>query len=164
MTEENKTDEQTGQTEQQDSISHTIKLTTEELAIFHPKCAYCGMEIDAERMRRRKRTCCDEHTKLYAQYKRYQQSMIRCPSCYRPSTPEQRKDFKAWRKSRGELLQAAFKGRPSKTREKQMELQINEFISSLLEKSIANVGQSVSISILEVTETLEKILHPPQQV
>lgn len=115
-------------------LQTSSKLTPDELAAFSPKCAYCGGPIDHERARKRKKTCSDEHTRLYQQYRRFLWSMTRCPSCYRPSTPDERKEFKAWRAHRGDVLKTVGRGRPSKTRERQMTDGIEKLMKTIEER------------------------------
>lgn len=134
------------------------KLTPEELAAFRPKCAYCGDTIDVERVKRRKRTCSDYHTKLLTQYRRYQWSMMRCPSCYRPSTPEERKEFKAWRAGRGDKLKEVGRGRPSKTREHQLVEAIKAQANNLRVNAGLSEDPSIANYLRDTAATLESIL------
>jgi hypothetical protein len=133
------------------------KLSTLELEHFRPKCAYCGGEIDADRARKRKRTCSDEHTRLFAQFRRYLWSMTRCPSCYRPSTPEERKEYKQWRAHRGDVLKSVGRGRPSKTREKQIETELLSIISMI----DAGASETEPWVLVEgIRERLSKVINP----
>lgn len=132
------------------------KLTKEELERFAPKCAYCGDPIPEDRLVRRKRTCCDEHTKHIAQFKRFLQSKIRCSSCGRPSSPEEREDFKRWRAQRGEVLKSIGRGAPRKTREKQIESALADVLAKM--KS-AESQETLTVGMFgDFISTIEKIL------
>lgn len=133
------------------------KLTKEELAAFAPKCCVCGADIPEDRQVRRKRTCSDEHTKHMNQFRRFQQSKIRCSSCGRPSSPEEREDYKRWRAERGEVLKSIGRGAPRKTREKQLESGIRALIDYLKPME----RQDLSMGLLDSTiAELEKIIAP----
>lgn len=136
------------------------KLSPAELEAFNPKCAYCGGPIDHDRARKRKKTCSDEHTRLYNQYRRYQWSMTRCPSCYRPSTPEERKEFKAWRAHRGDVLKTVGRGRPSKTREHQLVESINALAKRLEADSRTAEDASLAGYVRDIAGSLRSIVTP----
>lgn len=108
------------------------KLTDEELEAFAPKCVVCGDPIAAERVAKNKKTCSEEHTKVHQQYQRHRQSLRKCPSCLRPCTPEQRKDYKRWRQHRGEISRDVYDvDTPRKTREFYMREAIHEVLEAL---------------------------------
>ena len=80
---------------------------------FLPSCVVCRSPVPAARAHSRSRETCSAACALYwRQYHRYVLMQTRCPSCYHPSTPEERADFKRWRKSRGDLRDKV--GRPPK--------------------------------------------------
>jgi hypothetical protein len=68
------------------------------------RCIICTEPIPAKRARgRSKDTCGPEcHAKLRA-YRKWVVQTSKCPNCYHPATPEERADFKAWRKARGHV-------------------------------------------------------------
>lgn len=74
-------------------------------------CSICRMEVPEKRARGRSRATCGPE--CYAVLRKVIQNQLRqrkCPSCYHPSTPQEREDFMAWRKERGYRKSTA--GRP----------------------------------------------------
>lgn len=57
------------------------------------------------------RTCSNECRKILLAHHRALRDLAICRACSKPSTPEQRKDFKQWKKTQGP---AAKRGRPRK--------------------------------------------------
>jgi hypothetical protein len=78
------------------------------------RCVICGEALPPSR-----RTIGD-HTgachKVRVMYRRYCISLTKCITCLHPSTPEQRKEFNEWRKSRGDLRSGP--GKPRKPLDK----------------------------------------------
>jgi predicted nucleic acid-binding Zn ribbon protein len=107
------------------------KLSYEELEQIAPKCCVCGEPISEDRQKRRKTTCSDNHSKVHQQYRRHLWSKTRCASCYRPSTPQERKEFRSWRQSEGFVMQTIVRGRPKKTRTRQLEDAIEAALTAL---------------------------------
>lgn len=147
----------------QQHIIHA-RFTADDLKTFAPKCAICGTPITEERQKRRKKTCSDEHTKLLMQWTRHYRSKIRCVACYRPSTPEERAEFKAWRQSRGEILRDIAKdkgGRPSKKRERELEDGIREVIQRYQQAEYAGDDDAYAAAV--IISSLEILLQPNNQ-
>jgi hypothetical protein len=67
--------------------------------VFH--CVICGDPISPERVTRKAVTCSEAHAKDLKNARRQLRDMTRCRNCNRPSTPEERKLFTAWRKTLG---------------------------------------------------------------
>lgn len=64
-------------------------------------CVVCAKPIPAERVIRKAVTCSALHAKILKLERRRLRDLNRCRACNRPSTPEERADFVAWRKARG---------------------------------------------------------------
>jgi hypothetical protein len=80
---------------------------------FIPRCVVCGEPVPLKRARgRSKDTCGAECHAVLREYRAWVIRSSRCPACYHPSTPEERADFVAWRKARGD--RKAGRGRPRK--------------------------------------------------
>lgn len=67
---------------------------------FH--CVICARPIPESRMTRKAVTCSDGHANELKNARRRLRDMSRCRLCNRPSTPEERAEFAAWRRSRPE--------------------------------------------------------------
>lgn len=77
---------------------------------FVPSCIVCRKPVPLHRARgRSKDTCSPECGKVRALYRRYVLSTSKCVSCLHPSSPQEREDFKQWRRDRRQLKK---KGRP----------------------------------------------------
>lgn len=75
------------------------------------RCVVCSNEVPRKRATGRSRnTCSKECNAVYRSFRTYLVRSMRCPACYHPSTPDERKDFREWRKNRGDIR--AKKGRP----------------------------------------------------
>jgi hypothetical protein len=62
-------------------------------------CTICGAAIDLDRVKRKATTCSDEHRNILNNARRRLRDSGRCHGCNRPSTPEERESWNAWRKS-----------------------------------------------------------------
>jgi hypothetical protein len=83
---------------------------------FVPSCVICREPVPEKRRHPKTvATCSEEHAAQLKQYNEDQVALTKCPHCYHPSTPEEREDFKNWRRSRGELHDR--RGRPRQTNE-----------------------------------------------
>ena len=69
---------------------------------FH--CVMCGDAISPDRVTRKAVTCSEAHARDLKNARRILRDMTRCRLCNRPSTPEERKEFTAWRKERNKRL------------------------------------------------------------
>jgi hypothetical protein len=77
---------------------------------FVPCCIVCGLPVPLSRARgRSKDTCSKACHSIRQAYRKHVLITSKCLACYHPSTPEEREDFRKWRRSRGDV-QA--KGRP----------------------------------------------------
>lgn len=67
------------------------------------RCIVCTTPLP--RSRRRFGTCLPERPcqKILTRFRRYCVGLTKCVACLNPSTPEEREDFKKWRRSRHEL-------------------------------------------------------------
>lgn len=71
---------------------------------MHLNCIVCGKEVDAKRAKAgtpKRETCSSKCLEAYKIYKNYLSGLRRCPNCYRPSTPRERKLFQEWRRQTG---------------------------------------------------------------
>jgi hypothetical protein len=79
------------------------------------RCTVCGGPLPASRR------SIGDHAgachKVRVLHRRYMIQLSKCISCLHPSTPEQREEFKAWRKSRGDIREKG--GRPKKSLDKE---------------------------------------------
>jgi len=67
----------------------------------HPVfCVVCGKEVPSDRKKRRSVTCSEEHQKIRTNYLRERKELKKCKYCNQPSTPEEREEFKLWRRDR----------------------------------------------------------------
>lgn len=85
-----------------------------QIEFFVPSCVVCRSPVPPERAQGRSRDTCSET--CAAIWKLYQEHVLansRCPRCYHPSTPEERRDFHLWRIERGDLHER--RGRPRLT-------------------------------------------------
>ena len=73
-------------------------------------CVVCGEPISADRVLRRAVTCTKTHATILKNERRKLRDLGRCRFCGRPSTPEERAEFAAWRKT----LPGTKRGRPAK--------------------------------------------------
>ena len=73
-------------------------------------CVVCGEDIPADRVLRRAVTCTKTHANFLKNERRKLRDLGRCRFCGRPSTPEERAQFAAWRKT----LPGTKRGRPAK--------------------------------------------------
>ncbi len=77
---------------------------------FH--CVVCAEAIPPARVLKKSVTCSNAHGNILKNERRRRRDMERCRYCNRPSTPEERAEFAAWRKTQPQ----AKKGRPFKTK------------------------------------------------
>lgn len=122
---------------------------------FVPFCIVCRQPVPKKRATgRSKDTCSPECHKVLRKYRKYVLESSHCPACYHPSTPEQRREFIAWRKSRGD--RRATLGRPPVKREENLRKALAEAVGLL--KAI-NEEQGGEISaILEPVSRFEKLI------
>ena len=91
-----------------------------DIATFAPRCTVCTKLVPEKRAKGKyKTTCSPECHKVIKKFGAHLLELTRCPACWHPSTPEQRADFKAWRKERGYIRAGA--GRPPVNREAKLQ-------------------------------------------
>lgn len=96
------------QNDSQPQINPLIPNGIENLTL---RCVVCTNEVPKKRARgRSKDTCGTECNKILRDYRKWVIRSSHCPTCYHPSTPEERKLFLQWRKSRGDRREG--RGRP----------------------------------------------------
>lgn len=83
-----------------------------DLDTFLPNCAACPKQVPLRRIMgrdaiRTRHTCSAACEKIVREADKLRTSKKMCRNCRHPSSPEERKDFIAWRKSRGDLQQRA---------------------------------------------------------
>jgi hypothetical protein len=109
MATEDTVSEQTGSTE----VPTVNPLIPDGIDKFVPSCVVCRNPVPAKRATgRSKDTCSPECNKVLRQYRKHVLVSTRCPACYHPSTPEERREFIQWRKWRGDRRER--RGRPGK--------------------------------------------------
>ena len=126
------------------------------------KCVICSAEVPERRARgRSKDTCSPEcHAKL-RKFRKWVLVSSRCPSCYHPSTPAERKEFLLWRKHRGDRQEN--RGRPAITRHERVKLALVRAIELLRAAQnhivIADAGPSIfAAEIRTQVEEFEKLI------
>ena len=79
---------------------------------FTPSCTVCREPLPSNRR------SIGHHAgachRVTVMHRRYMLSRGKCPSCLHPSTPEQRVDFKTWRRHRGDVREK--EGNPHRTK------------------------------------------------
>jgi hypothetical protein len=70
-------------------------MSLEHVKMF---CVVDGVEIPADRKKRRSITCSDACAKTRNNYLRERKEMRKCKYCGQPSTPEERESYRLWRK------------------------------------------------------------------
>lgn len=101
---------------------------------FVPRCVVCGSTVPLKRARgRSKDTCKAECHAVLREYRKFVIYSSRCPTCYHPSTPQERAEFIAWRKARGDRRNG--RGRPPRmNREEALALALHEALGTLREQ------------------------------
>lgn len=86
------------------AIHRVPRMTREEYSGFIIHCAVCGDPLPEHRARARRETCGKRECGIkLKQFRKMTIEVRKCPTCYHPSTPEEREDFKQWRKERGQI-------------------------------------------------------------
>lgn len=75
-----------------------VKKADRTKPLEHFYCIICGEEISKERIVRKAVTCSEAHGILLRNERRRLRDLVRCRLCNRPSTPEERAEFAAWRR------------------------------------------------------------------
>lgn len=97
------------------------------------RCVICTEPVPARRAAgRSKNTCGPECNKVLKQFRKLQIRRSRCPNCYHPSSPQERKEFIEWRKSRGDRREK--RGRPPISQEVKLRMALQETIGWLKEE------------------------------
>ncbi len=87
------------------SCAAARELLPEGVDKLKPRCVICTTEVPAKRARGAYReTCSTACHNIWKEWKAYNLALRVCPNCYHPNTPAERKDFHAWRKARGMVL------------------------------------------------------------
>jgi hypothetical protein len=99
---------------------------------FIPRCIVCTSPVPAKRATSRsKDTCGPECHKVLRAYRKHVLKSTKCPACYHPSTPAERKEFQNWRKARGDRRHSV--GRPKQNHEDRLRkilIRITDFLES----------------------------------
>lgn len=93
-------------------------LTPDYLVNLPMHCVICTRPLPEDRIAKGAITCRPAEkdcAKIHKMARRARRDMRSCRHCYRPSTPEQRADFKRWMRERGMVK----RGRPAKKEKKQ---------------------------------------------
>jgi len=114
------------------TLSAEQRLIPEGIASLVLKCVICTGPVPRKRATgRSKDTCGPECQKILRKYRKHIIESSRCPACYHPSTPEERRDFITWRKARGD--RRAKPGRPKKPQEEQIVVLGRQMLIRLIE-------------------------------
>lgn len=84
----------------------------ESIEEFVPSCVVCKGPVPAKRKGTMTHTCGPVCHAKYKKWKDFKRKTLKCPTCSRPATVDERKDFIAWRKSRGERFEG--RGNPAR--------------------------------------------------
>ena len=123
---------------------------------FVPSCVVCKQPVPKKRATgRSKDTCGPECHKVLRQYRKFVLESSHCPACYHPSTPEQRRDFIAWRKARGDRRHSV--GRPPVRREEALRQALQQTIG-LLKSHMVNLSEEQISEISSVILDSEKLI------
>jgi hypothetical protein len=105
----------------------------------------CGDPLNARRARARKETC--EKPECGVALRQFRRAVVesrKCPACYHPSSPEEREDFKRWRKDRGQMQRR--RGNPHGTKPKAVEELLEASLPHLQAlKAIAEATDAIPI-------------------
>jgi len=95
------------------SVNATLNpLAPDGIENLQPKCTVCCKPVPKQRVSTRTRfTCGPACLKVLQDYKKHVMKMHMCMVCQRPCTPEEKKEFIAFRKHRGERRPSP--GRPT---------------------------------------------------
>jgi hypothetical protein len=69
---------------------------------YKTRCVLCGKRIPRKRQRRRSITCTAKHQKTLTAMRKAERDHRQCSHCGRPSTPDERAEFRAWRASKAQ--------------------------------------------------------------
>lgn len=90
-----------------------VEQLRSDISQFTPRCIVCTQPVPRRRATSRsKETCSPECAGVLRAFKKFNILARRCPTCWHPSTPAEREEFKAWRRSTGKLRDRA--GKPSR--------------------------------------------------
>jgi endogenous inhibitor of DNA gyrase (YacG/DUF329 family) len=70
-------------------------------------CVRCGDEVPEDRKKKRSVTCSDRCAKARNNYLRERKELRKCKYCGTPSSPEERADYRMWRRERKAAALAA---------------------------------------------------------
>jgi hypothetical protein len=80
-----------------DSIPEDSMKAATLLKRYKTFCVLCTRRIPRKRQRRRSITCGTEHQKMLTAMRKAERDHRQCSHCGRPSTPDERGQFRAWR-------------------------------------------------------------------
>ena len=104
---------------------------------FVPSCLVCKHPVPKKRATSRsKDTCSAECNKILRKYRQHVLRSSKCPTCYHPSTPQERMEFIQWRRWRGDLREK--RGRPPVRKEELLRLALQEAIGLLKQETDPN--------------------------
>lgn len=127
-----------------EQVTQVNPLIPDGIEKFVPSCVVCRQPVPAiRRTGRSKDTCSPQCNKVLRKYREFCLRNTRCRSCYHPSTPAERLDFIAWRKTRGDLREG--RGRPKQSQEGVLRKALAEAIQ-LLESSDSEIQESMAIA------------------
>ena len=91
-----------------------LALIPDGIEKFIPRCIVCTNLVPSKRRTSRsKSTCSPACLTVLQMFRRHVLTSAKCIACYHPSTPEERIEFKAWRRARGELREKPGRPKPA---------------------------------------------------
>jgi predicted nucleic acid-binding Zn ribbon protein len=86
------------------TMAQEIGATIPTASHWEPKCVVCTAELPKARATSRAAwTCSKECRAVLKAFQKERRAAFKCPTCQHPCTPEQREEFKAWRRHRGDV-------------------------------------------------------------
>jgi hypothetical protein len=139
--------------------SSVAQMKVPAMEDFVPSCVVCQTQVPPDRAHsiHQRNTCSPGCAAIMRRYHDHVLKEKRCPSCYHPSTPEERRDFIAWRKARGDVRE--HRGRPQKTTEDRVRHALQEAVE-LLRNEAASKDRHVA-DLVSASERFQNLLDEP---
>jgi hypothetical protein len=113
-----------------EEIKPKVAEALANIAAFTPACVVCGDPVPRKRATgRSKDTCSPGCHRVLRAFRKYVNDSSYCPSCRHPCSPEERADFRRWRKDRGEVREKP--GRPKESEEAKQLRKVTEELGRL---------------------------------
>jgi hypothetical protein len=122
---------------------------------FIPSCVVCRKPVPRKRATgRSKNTCSPECNTVLRKFRKHVVDSSYCPTCYHPSTPQERREMILWRKHRGDLREG--RGRPPRSQDEKLRLALQEAIGLLRGENEEQGGNLTRL--MEPIERFEKLV------